>query len=74
MINQTRLSILTIKNEIWKQIWLKVLNFVEDLKNTSNLIKNLLRQAPEKNHTSPTYWILACKNQCNQPTSGLLNA
>ena len=51
-----------------------MINFVEEFKNMSNLMNNPLRQATEKNHICPTYQTLACKNQCDQLTPGLLNA
>ena len=75
MINQTHLNIISIKNHnLRAKKQLKMINFVEEFKNMSDLMKNSLRQTTEKNHICPTYWTLACNNQCNQPTPGLLNA
>ena len=50
-----------------------MINFVEEFKDTSNLMSNLLRQATEKNHICPDLPD-ACKNQYDQLTPGLLNA
>ena len=41
MINQTHLSILTINLKFESKNQLKILNFVEEFKNTSNLIEYL---------------------------------
>ena len=73
MINQTRLNIISIKIVIESKNQLKIINFVEDFKNTSNHIKTLSGRQQE-NHICLTYLILACNNQCNPLTPGLLNA
>ena len=75
MVNQTCLNIIPIKKSYFEsEIWLQMINFVEEFKNMSNLMKIPLRQTTEKNHICPIYLTLACKNLCNQLTTGLLNA
>ena len=74
MVNQTCLNIISIKNLILREKFGLNDQFVEEFKNTSNLMKIPYRQATEKNHICLIYLTLACKNQCNQLTTGLLNA
>ena len=52
---------------------LKILNFVEEFKNTSNPIESHSGRC-QKNHICLTYQILVYSNHCNWLTPGLQNA
>ena len=73
MINWTRLRLLSFKFKYESKNQLKSLNFVEEFKNTSNLMEYISGRH-QKNHICRTYQILVYSNHCNQPTPRLQNA
>ena len=75
MVNQSSLNIIYIKNCVLKaNNKVRIANFEEKFKNTSNHIETVFRQMTKQNHICPNHMTHTCKSLCNQPTTDLLNA
>ena len=61
MVNQSSLNIIYIKNCVLKENnKVKIVNFEEKFKNTSNHIETVFRQTTEQNHICPNHVTPAC--------------
>ena len=74
MVNQSSLNIIYIKSCVLKaNNKVRIVNFEEKFKNTSNHIETVFRQTTKQNHICPNHMTHTCKSLCNQLTTGLWN-